>query len=122
MNILFWTLQILLALHTVLGGVWKFTNPVQTAVPTLAALPNGLWLTLGVLDLFAAAALVLPAFNREWGVFIVVAALFVTLEMILYGVVHLGSGHRFDASVVYWLVVAAVSAFLAWGRLAAHPL
>lgn len=122
MNILFWTLQILLALHTVMGAVWKFTNPVQTAVPTLAALPNGLWLALGVIELFVALAFVVPAFNKGWGALIVIAALFIVAEMLLYTVVHLASGHAFDGSVIYWLVTGVVAAFLAWGRLSLNPL
>jgi hypothetical protein len=30
MNILLWILQILLALHTIVGAVWKFLNSEQT--------------------------------------------------------------------------------------------
>jgi hypothetical protein len=122
MNILFWTLQVVLALHTVMGGVWKFTNPVQTAVPTLGALPNGLWLALGVIDLLAAVAFVVPAFNKGWSGLIVIAAVYIVAEMLLYTVVHLASGNRFDGSVVYWLVVAALAGFLAYGRLSLSPL
>ncbi len=122
MNALFWTLQVLLALHTAMGAVWKFGNPVQTAVPTLAAIPNGIWLALGAVELFAALGLLLPAFNRGWAMLIVIAALFVVAEMLLYTVVHLASGHPFNASVIYWLVVAAVAGFLAWGRLSLSPL
>lgn len=122
MNILFWTLQILLALHTVMGGIWKFTNPVQTAVPSLAALPNAAWLTLGVLELLAAVALVAPLVNKAWGGLILVAALFIVAEMLLFGVLHLAAGHAFNGQVIYWLVVAAVSGFIAYGRLSLSPL
>ena len=45
MNILLWVLQILLALHTAMGAVWKFSNSEQT-VPSLKAIPHGAWLTL----------------------------------------------------------------------------
>jgi uncharacterized membrane protein len=122
MNILFWTLQVLLALHTAMGGVWKFTNPVQTAVPTLGAIPNGAWIALGVVDLLAALALVLPAFNKGWSGLIVIAAVYIVAEMLLYTVIHLASGHAFDGSVVYWLVVAALAGLLIWGRVSAAPL
>jgi hypothetical protein len=122
MNILFWTIQILLALHTVMGGVWKFSNPVQTAVPSLAALPNGLWLALGVLEFLAAIALVVPVFNKGWGVLIIVAALFLVAEMLLFCVLHLASGNPLNGQIVYWLVVAAISGFLAWGRIGIRPL
>lgn len=42
MNILLWVLQILLALHTVIGAVWKFSNSEQT-VRSLNAIPHGVW-------------------------------------------------------------------------------
>lgn len=122
MNILFWTLQILLAVHTIMGGVWKFTNPVQTAVPSLAALPHAAWLALGVVELFAALALVLPAFNKAWAGLIVIAALFLVAEMLLFCAIHLATGHGFNGQVVYWVVVAALAGFLAYGRQSLSPL
>lgn len=116
MNILLWILQVLLALHTAFGGLWKFTNPPQTSVPTLALIPNPVWVTLGVFELLVAVAFILPAFKKSWNGLIVGAALFVVVEMLLYSVIHLASGHPLNGSVGYWLVVAAVSAFLARGR------
>ena len=38
MNILLWILQILLALHTAVGAIWKFSNPAQN-LPSLSAIP-----------------------------------------------------------------------------------
>lgn len=35
MNITLWILQALLALHTIMGAIWKFTNPAEKAVPSL---------------------------------------------------------------------------------------
>lgn len=122
MNIIFWTLQILLAVHTIMGAVWKFTNPVQTAVPSLAALPNAAWLALGVVELFAAAALVAPVLNRGWSGLIIVAALFLVAEMLLFCILHLRAGHGFNGQVIYWLVVAALSGLLIYGRLSLSPL
>lgn len=45
MNIGLWILQVLLALHTVMGSVWKFSNSEQT-VPSLSAIPHGIWLAM----------------------------------------------------------------------------
>ena len=50
MNILLWVLQILLALHTAIGAVWKFFNSEQT-VPSLKAIPHGVWLSLSVIEI-----------------------------------------------------------------------
>ena len=63
MNILLWTLQILLALHTAIGAVWKFSNPEQT-VASLKVLPHGVWLTLSILELMSSAGLILPFIKR----------------------------------------------------------
>jgi hypothetical protein len=122
MNVLLWILQFLLALHTAAGGVWKFTNPVQTAVPSLAAIPQGVWVTLGVIELLAAIAFVLPLFNKAWALLIPAAAIFIVAEMLMISVVHLASGNKFNGQVIYWIVVAVVAAFIAYGRFSLRPL
>jgi hypothetical protein len=122
MNITLWILQILLALHTVAGALWKFSQPVGRAVPELAAIPQALWIVLSVVDLLAAVALVIPIFNKSWSGLVPLAALFIVAEMLLYTVVHLTSGYPFNGQPVYWLVVAAVAAFIAYGRFVARPL
>ena len=121
MNTFLWILQVLLAIHTAMGGLWKFSNPVQTMVPSLAALPAGAWLTLGVVELVLAGALVIPVFNKAWSALVPVAALVILAEMLLFCALHLASGAKFDGQVIYWLVVAAVCGFIAWGRLSARP-
>ncbi|MCD6023802.1 MAG: hypothetical protein K0Q91_718 [Fibrobacteria bacterium] len=122
MNVLLWILQGLFALHTLMGAIWKFANPAKSAIPTLAAIPHGLWITISVLELLAAAALVVPALNKSWGVLVPIAALFVVAVMALYCVVHLASGSPEYSPLVYWIIVAVVGAFIAYGRLALRPL
>jgi hypothetical protein len=122
MNFLLLILQVLLALHTAAGGVWKFSNSVGTAVPSLAAIPQGLWVTLGVIEILAALAFVVPVFNKAWALLVPAAALFIVAEMLLFSAVHLASGHKFNGQVIYWVVVAVVGAFIAYGRLAVRPL
>lgn len=121
MNTLLWTLQILLAAHTAMGGVWKFTNSSQN-MPSLAAIPHGLWIAMGVLELLVAAALVVPGLAKGFGVLVPLAALLVALEMLAFCVLHLVSGDSQHGHLGYWLVVAAICAFLAWGRYAMRPL
>ena len=120
MNILLWALQILLALHTATGAWWKFSN-TQQAVPSLGAIPHGVWLGLSVVDLFAAVCLILPAFSRSLGVLAPIAAVYVAAEMLLFCAVHLNSGETNHSPVVYWLVVAAVCGFIAYGRFVLRP-
>lgn len=120
MNILLWILQVLLALHTGMGAVWKYSNSEQK-VPSLAAIPHGLWLALGVLELLAAVALLLPAVSKSFALLAPIAAAFVAAEMLLFCGLHLGSGMGSRGELVYWLVVAAFSAFVAYGRFALQP-
>jgi hypothetical protein len=66
MNILFWVLQILLALHTVVGAVWKFSHSAEQTMPSLKAIPPGVWLGMSVLELLCVVGLILPAVNSPW--------------------------------------------------------
>lgn len=121
MNILLWTLQILLALHTVVGAIWKYSNSEQT-VPSLKAIPHGAWLGLGVVELACAAALVLPLFVKPLGNWAPIAALVIAAEMALFSAVHLASGGGTPGQLAYWIVVAAFCAFIAYGRFALKPI
>jgi hypothetical protein len=121
MNALLWVMQVLLALHTVAGAVWKFSNPAQ-AVPSLQLIPNGAWQGLGVLELFLGLALVLPALYRPAAVLAPLAALCIASVMLVYCVLHLYSGDPNHGQLIYWLVVASVCAFIAYGRLVRKPL
>jgi hypothetical protein len=120
MNIVFWILQVLLALHTVMGAVWKLSNSEQSA-PTLGAIPHGVWLALIAVELACAVLLLLPALNKRFGRFAPIAAGCLAAEMILFSAVHLASGATNHGPMIYWLVVAAFCAFLAWGRAVLRP-
>jgi hypothetical protein len=119
-NILLWVLQVLLALHTTIGAVWKFSNPAQT-VPSLEAIPHGVWLAMSGIELLCAVGLILPAFNKSLGILAAVAAACIAAEMLLFTGLHVYSGDPNYAPVIYWLVVAAICAFIAYGRLALKP-
>lgn len=121
MNILLWILQIALALHTAMGAVWKFSNSEQT-VPSLNAIPHGAWLAMGAVELILSLCLVLPAFYKPWAFLVPVAAALIAVEMLLFCVLHFSSGEAGYSSVIYWLVVAAISAFIVYGRLVLKPL
>jgi hypothetical protein len=119
MNILLWILQVLLALHTAMGAVWKFSNSEQAT--SLTALPHGLWVGLSVPELLCTLGLILPAFSKRLGRAAPLAASFLVAEMLLFTGVHLASGATENGPVVYWLVVAALCAFVAWGRFVLKP-
>ena len=120
MNILLWVLQILLALHTAIGAIWKFSNPAQT-VPSLEAIPHGVWLAMGVVELLCSLGLVLPVFSKRLGILVPVAAIYIVAEMLLYCGLNIFSVNPDYNHVIYWLVVAAFSGFIAWGRLKLRP-
>jgi hypothetical protein len=120
MNILLWALQILLALHTIMGAVWKFSNSEQT-VTSLNVIPHGVWLTMGVLELLCSLGLILAVFNKSLGKLVPIAALIIVAEMLLFSGLYLFSGEANPSHMIYWLVVAAVCAFIAYGRIAIRP-
>ncbi|QIL88970.1 DoxX family protein [Microbulbifer harenosus] len=120
MNIFLWVLQVLLALHTATGAVWKFSNTAQS-VPSLGAIPHGAWLALGVVELILSLCLVLPAFYKPLAVLVPIAAVLIAMEMLLFCALHFASGEAGYSSVVYWLVVAAIAGVIAYGRFVLKP-
>lgn len=122
MNILFWVLQVLLALHTAIGAIWKFSKSPFETMPSLKAIPAGVWLTMAVIELLCSAGLVLPALSKPLAVLAPIAAILIAAEMLVLWGVHLSSGATDYGPMIYWLVVAAISAFIAYGRLVLNPI
>jgi hypothetical protein len=120
-NIFLWVLQILLAVHTAIGAFWKFSNPAQN-MPSLSALPPPAWLALSVAELACVVGLAVPLFYKPLGVLAPVAAVVIAAEMLLFCALHLASGDPNHGQMIYWLVVAAICAFIAYGRFVLHPL
>ena len=121
MNILLWVLQILFALHSAIGAVWKFSHSAEQTMPSLKAIPHGVWLTMGVFDLLISLCLILPAFYKPLAILVPIAAVCIVVEMLLLCVVHLRSGDANRGPMIYWLVVAAICAFIAYGRFVLEP-
>lgn len=117
MNIVLWVLQVLLALHTAMGAVWKLKNS-DRVVPSLGAIPRKTWLVLCVFELLCSLGLVLPAVAASFAVAAPIAAVGIGAEMLLFCGMHLRSGATKHGPAVYWLVVAALCAVVVYGRLA----
>jgi hypothetical protein len=100
-NILLWILQVLLALHTAVGAVWKWSNS-EHSMPSLGAIPHGVWLGMSALELICVVALIVPAFDRRLAILAPIAAAFVAAEMLSFSAVHLASGSTNIAPVIYW--------------------
>lgn len=122
MGLLLWVLQVLLALHTAIGAVWKFSNSAEQTMPSLGSIPCGVWLSMSVFELLCAVALILPAFYKPLGVLAPIAATFIAAEMLLFCGLHVSSGETNYGPMIYWLVVAAICAFIAYGRFVLKPL
>jgi hypothetical protein len=121
MNIILWILQILLALHTITGAIWKFSNSEQT-MGSLNVIPHGVWLGMSVIELLCSLGLVLAAFNKSLGKLIPIAAILIAAEMLFFTGLQISSGDTNYSSVIYWLIVAAFCAFIAYGRLVLRPI
>jgi uncharacterized membrane protein len=121
MNIFLWALQILLAVHTTMGAVWKFFNPEQN-VPSLQAIPHAIWLGMGIAEFIISVALLIPVVYRPVSILTPIAALAVAAEMLFMCAVHLRSGAPNYGPMIYWLVVAGICGFLAYARFALEPI
>jgi hypothetical protein len=120
MNILLWVLQILLALHTIMGAIWKFSNSEQT-VASLKAIPHGVWLAMCIIELLCSLGLIIPALNKHLGIMAPIAATCIAMEMLLFSGLFIYSGDANYSQLIYWLVVAAICAFIAYGRFVLKP-
>lgn len=121
MNILLWVLQTLLALHTVMGAVWKFSHSAEQTMPSLKAIPHRVWLAMSVFELICSLGLILPAFSTPLAILAPIAAACIALEMLLFCALHILSGDKNYGPIIYWLVVAAICAFIAYGRFVLEP-
>lgn len=115
MNALLWLVQILLALHTVAGAAWKWSNP-EAIAPGLQTLPHGLWLALSGLELLCSLGLIAPIISRRLAWAVSAAAALIAAEMLFFSAWNLSSGPPDGGAVTYWIVVAAVAVFVAIGR------
>jgi uncharacterized membrane protein len=120
MNIPLGILQSLLAVHTLIGGIWKFSNSEQT-VPGLKAIPHGVWLAIGVLELLCALGLILPVLIKPVARLAPIAAACIAAEMLLFSALQIYSGDPEFGHIVYWLVVAALCVFIGYFRVVLRP-
>ena len=121
MNAFLWIIQILVALHTIMGAIWKFSNSEQT-VNSLSAIPHGVWLLLIGVEILCSLSLILPVLNKRFGKMVPLAALCIVGEMLFFCIMNLMSPEKNFSEITYWLIVAALCAFLAYGRMKLKPI
>ncbi|WP_202617494.1 DoxX family protein, partial [Roseimaritima sediminicola] len=116
MNTVLWVLQALIALHTLMGAVWKFSNSAEETMPSLKAIPNGAWIAMGGFEILLSICFLIPLIYKPWDFLAPVAAVCIVAEMLLFIGLHYYSGDSTLAPVAYWLVVAVICGFIAFGR------
>lgn len=121
MNIFLWILQVLLALHTIMGAVWKFSHTAEQTMPSLKVIPHGGWVALAGIEILCALCLLVPALYKSASLFAPVGATVIAVIMLAFCVIEFFSGSATINSIIYWLVVVAVCAFIVYGRLVLQP-
>ncbi|MEA2608336.1 MAG: hypothetical protein QOJ75_579 [Chloroflexota bacterium] len=122
MDTALWILQLLLALAFVAAGLNHATQRDKSSArsPWMLAVPKVLLTTIGILEVAGAAGLVLPAATGIALWVTPLAAALLALLMVFAAAFHLRrDGEGMNA--VMNLVLAALVAFVAYGRLVLAP-
>lgn len=115
MRIILLIIQALLAVHTLIGAIWKFSNSAAQTMPTLATIPNNLWLVMSIMEILAAIILMVSIFYKPLLKYVSLSALFIILEMLIFSGIHLYSEINDFGPMIYWLVTAVISGFVLMG-------
>lgn len=128
MNIALWTLQVLSGIFWSVTGfgkilcinltVWNQTLP---RVPWFSAIPQALFVFIGVCEFLGGVGLILPAMTGVKPKLTSFAAIGLTLVMILAAAFHILRG-EYSFFLPFNLVLAGISAFIACGRLFVVPI
>jgi len=118
MNILLWTLQIILAALSLAGGAVNVLFYDRIAGPphldSGAALPHAAWVAIGTFEILCALGLLLPAVTRRWRPAAPIAATCLAVEALLLAGLHALYAEMGSAAVS--VILAALAAFVAYGR------
>jgi hypothetical protein len=117
MNILLWSLQVLVALMYGASGVMKvfMFDKISADVPSFGALPRAAWTSLGVLELVCAVALIAPGALHWQPQLTVLAAIVLAIESLVFIGVHIK--YRELAPTIMSGVLGLVMVFIAYGRM-----
>lgn len=117
-----WVVQVLLAVAFGMAGLMKMTTPIEELgknLPWVLELP-GLARFIGVSEFAGALGLILPSATRIQPKLTGIAAAALVVVMVLAVGFHVMKGEL--AHTAPSLVLGALSAFVAWGRLKAAPI
>jgi hypothetical protein len=129
MHFALWSLQVLWGVFFCFTGfgklmcyrpdVWNYT--LHQPVAWFSAVPQGLFVFIGVCEFLGGVGLILPAMTGVKPKLTAFAAIGLTLVMILAAIFHIVRG-EYSFFVPMNLVLAGVAAFIAYGRLMARPI
>jgi hypothetical protein len=127
LNILLWILQVLWGVFFSFTGFGKVLcydpavwNHTLHQVAWFSAVPQGLVVFIGVCEGLGGLGLILPAMTRVKPKLTPVAAIGLTLVMILAAIFHIVRG-EYSFFLPVNLVLGGVAAFIAYGRLIVRP-
>ena len=127
MNKVLWTLQVLWGVFfsfTGFGKVLCFNqavwNQMLPRVPWFSAVPQALFVFIGVCEFLGGVGLILPAMSGVKPKLTPLAAFGLTVVMILAAVFHIVRGEYNFVPIN--LVLGGVAAFIAYGRLFVRPI
>lgn len=122
MNIVFWSLQVLLALLFLAGGSYKAFSFQQVA-SHFTELPHGGWRALGVLEMVGGVLLVVPAALKWMPVLSAHAAAVLALETFALAVLFARRSTKLtpENPLLWALVMGGLVAFVAYGRYVLQP-
>lgn len=123
LHIALWVAQVLLAAMFLMSGGMKLSQPISALgaqMPWVTSVPAALVRFIGAAEIAGALGLLLPSLTRIQPRLTAVAALGLVAVMLLASAFHLSRGE--GAMVPMNLVLAALAAFVAWGRGKAAPI
>jgi uncharacterized membrane protein YphA (DoxX/SURF4 family) len=127
MNTALWTAQVLWGVFFSLNGFGKVLcykpalwNQALQEVPWFSAVPQDLFIFIGVCEFLGGIGLILPAMTGIKPKLTPFAAFGLTLVMVLAAVFHIARGEYNFVPVN--LVLGGVPAFIAYGRLFVRPI
>ena len=122
MNFLLWVLQILAALLYGSSGVMKLFlfDKISKDIPSCGALPRGIWMALGILELLCTVGLIVPAALRWHPQLTIWAAALLAVESLLFIWVHVK--YQEPGTLVMVVVLGLLMAFIAYGRMVLKPI
>jgi hypothetical protein len=76
---------------------------------------------LGFVEILCTVGFLLPALGHRFALLSPLAAGVIAAEMLLFCALHLTSGEEGAGQLVYWLVIAALTGFVVYGRVSLSP-